>query len=53
MKKYVAKKTWIIKLFLMVCSLFGLYLAFGTINAGIPNEYVANYEINTDRNQIL
>jgi hypothetical protein len=53
MKTYVAKRTWIIKVFLMVVSLFGLFWMFNAINAAVPNDYVANYAIKTDRDKIL
>ena len=53
MKKYVAKRTWIIKAFLMVVSLVGLFWLFNSSNAAVSNEYIANYEIKTDRDNIL
>jgi len=40
------------KLVLMVVALCCIFF-IGKINATIPSDYVANYEINTDYNKIL
>lgn len=42
-------------IFKLVLMVFALFVAFivGKINADIPNDYIANYEITTDYNKIL
>jgi hypothetical protein len=42
-----------IRLFLLCVSFVALFSVFSSTNAGIPNEYVANYEIKTDWEKIL
>lgn len=37
----------------MIVSLIGLFLLFNSSNASVSNEYIANYEIKTDRDNIL
>jgi hypothetical protein len=53
MKAYVSKLSLPSKLLLVFGVLIGIFFAFGHIKADVPNEYVANYEIKSDRDKIL
>ncbi|MFA7717739.1 MAG: hypothetical protein WC875_03405, partial [Candidatus Absconditabacterales bacterium] len=53
MKTYVSRLSLPSKLLLIFGVVIGLFFALGPTNADVPNEYVANYEIKSDRDKIL
>ena len=48
-----ARVSLLVKLGLICASFSALFLVFGATNSGVPNEYVANYEIKADWDKIL